>query len=215
MVFVAFTTAAILLYPGGTWWDPNRQGHSFWQNFLCDLLHNPSLNHQNNSMGAQLASAGLQVFVAGLTVFWSMADCWIAPFRRLKMAVKALGVGGTPLVAAVPLLPSHRFPKLHTAAVVIGGLPAVLTLVLLTLGILGSLRLSRYLRYVTVLLTLLSMLCLGLYTQNAVFGGPSLRIVPALERLASIGIVLWMIALLGQTGRQAPEITIERKKNDT
>jgi hypothetical protein len=198
LLFILSSAMAMLAYPGGTWWEPARRSHSFWDNFFCDLLHNPSLNHQSNTIGSRLAAGAMLVFIAGLSVFWSMTDVWLCCRRRLARLVARLGVLGTPLLAAVPLLPSHQFPKLHTVAVVVGSLPALLALILFAVGYLSEPHSHAFLRYLTAGFALLFVLCLGLYTQNAVCGGPSLRIVPTLERLTSIGALLWMFALLRQ-----------------
>ena len=200
LAFVLTIAGAMATYPGGTWWDTARVGHSFWQNFLCDLLHDPSLNHGSNKLGARLATAGMLLFVVALSIFWFMTGEFLCCNRRLSNWVTWLGVAGTPLIAAVPLLPSNRFPRLHTSAVLLGGLPALLALAMLALGLLREPHGRRYIRSTTAALVLLVFTCLGLYLKEAVFGGPSLRSVPVLERLASIAIVLWMAALLGQLG---------------
>lgn len=198
-IFVLAIAVAMWAYPGGTWWDRARVGHSFWQNFLCDLLHDPSLNHHPNKFGSRLTTAGMLVFVFGLSVFWSMTGQLLCCCQRLSGLVILLGVAGMPLIAAVPLLPSNRFPKWHTAAVTLGGLPALLALVLLTVGFFYEPHLPRVMRSFTACFALLVLICLGLYVGEAVFGGPSLRILPILERIASIAAVLWVFALLRRT----------------
>ncbi len=194
--FVLAIAVAMWAYPGGTWWDSARVGHSFWQNFLCDLLHDPSLNHRPNELGSRFARAGMLVFVLGLSVFWSLTGELLCCCRRLSKLITLLGVTGTPLMAAVPLLPSNRFPKLHTTAVTLGGLPALLALMLLAVGFFLEPHSRRFMRLFTAGLVLLVVICLGLYVKEAIFGGPSLRIVPILERIASIAVVLWMAAVL-------------------
>ena len=128
----------------------------------------------------------------------SWTDVWLCCRLRLARLIAQLGAVGASLLAAVPLLPSHQFPKLHTVAVLIGSLPALLALILFTAGYFSEPHGHAFLRYLTVGLTLLVFLCLGLYAQNAVLGGPSLRIVPKLERLTSMGALLWMFALIRQ-----------------
>lgn len=194
--FVLAIAVAMWAYPGGTWWDSARVGHSFWQNFMCDLLHDPSLNHRPNEIGSRFATAAMLVFVLGLSAFWPLAGELLCCCRRLSKLITALGVTGTPLIAAVPLLPSNRFPKLHTAAVTLGGLPALLALMLLAVGFFLEPHRSRFMRSMTAGLVLLVLICLVLYVQKAVFGGPSLRIVPILERFTLIAVVLWMAAVL-------------------
>ncbi len=142
-----------------------------------------------------MAAAGMLVFVVGLSIFWSIGSQLLCCLPQLSKLVKMLGVIGTPLVAAVPLLPSNRFPKLHTAAVTLGGLPAMLALVLISVGFYFEPHISRSLRAATLGFTCLVVVCLGLYAREAVFGADSLRILPVLERLASITTILWVITL--------------------
>jgi hypothetical protein len=195
LLFVLAIALSVWAYPGGTWWDRARIGHSFWENFLCDLLHHPALNHSPNLFGARTAAAGMLVFVLGLSIFWSTTDRLLCCLPRLSKLVATLGVVGTPLVAAVPLLPSNRFPSLHTAAVTLGGLPAMLALLLISLGFCLEPHISRSIRAATLGFASLVIVCLGLYAREAVFGGASLRIVPVLERLASIATILWVLTL--------------------
>ena len=195
LIFVLAIVLAMGAYPGGTWWDRARIGHSFWQNFVCDLLHHPALNHSPNRFGSQMAAAGMLVFVVGLCVFWSMAGRMFCCLHRLSKLITTIGVVGTPLVAAVPLLPSNRFPRLHTAAVTLGGLPAILALISICLGFYFEPHISRMVRAATSGFAVLVLTCLGLYAREAVFGGVSLRVLPVLERIASIATILWVLTL--------------------
>jgi hypothetical protein len=195
LIFVLAIALSIWAYPGGTWWDRARIGHSFWENFLCDLLHHPALNHAPNRFGAQTAAVGMLVFVLGLTIFWSTTGKLLYCHPRLSKLVTMLGVVGTPLVAAVPLLPSNRFPRLHTAAVTLGGLPVILVLVLISLGFYFEPHISHSIRVATSGFACLVLVCLGLYAREAVFGASSLRILPILERVASIATILWVLAM--------------------
>ncbi len=196
VAFVVAVCASMRLYPGGTWWNRHQSGHSFWQNFLCDLLHDPSLNHRPNALGASLAKVGMLLFVLGLSVFWSLTDRLLCCLPRHAKVVRPLGVLGALLVAAVPLLPSNRFPKMHTAAVTLGGLPVLLALGLLTAGVLIEPHQQRASRALTAIFLPLVLVCLGLYVREAVFGGSSLRVLPVLERIASITAVIWVLVLL-------------------
>ena len=195
LIFALAIALAIRAYPGGTWWDRARVGHLFWENFLCDLLHHPALNHSPNRFGAQMATAGMLAFVVGLCVFWSIAGQLLCCLPRVSKLITMLGVMGTPLVAAVPLLPSNRFPRMHTAAVTLGGLPAILALVLISLGFYFEPHISRRFRAATSGFTLLVLACLGLYARESVFVGSSLRILPVLERIASIASIVWVLTL--------------------
>ncbi len=50
--FVACFGIAIALYPGGTWFNRRAEGHSFWMNFLCDLMQSRALNGEEATVGS-------------------------------------------------------------------------------------------------------------------------------------------------------------------
>ena len=161
-----------------------------------DLLHNPALNHRDNAVGAALTKIGMLLVVIGLSRFWWVAGECLCCHRKLKSMVRGLGAFGTPLVAAVPILPSNSYPGLHTAAVTLGGLPAMLTLLLFNVAIFLEGHCPKWVRMLTTLLAVLSVACMALYIRESVFRAPSLRILPVLERLATISVVCWILALL-------------------
>jgi hypothetical protein len=200
IAFVVCVGAAMFLYPGGTWWNHSENGHSFWQNFLCDLLRNPALNNQDNTLGAALTKAGMLCIVAALSLNWWTVSKELCCQHRLRRIVRVLGTFGTPLVATVPLFPSDDFPRLHTAAVTLGGLPAMFALVLFNISVFREVHCPKWVRTLTTLLAVLSIVCMGLYVRESVFGAPSLRILPVLERLATFVVICWIGALL----RRAP-----------
>jgi hypothetical protein len=51
-LFVVLEGAAMILYPGGTCWDPAAHGHRFWENFLCDLEWSVARNGMPNPTGS-------------------------------------------------------------------------------------------------------------------------------------------------------------------
>jgi hypothetical protein len=57
--FVALMAAAMPRYPGGTWWDGARVGHSFWTNFFCDLTQPTRLDGRGPNPAAPLARAAM------------------------------------------------------------------------------------------------------------------------------------------------------------
>jgi hypothetical protein len=195
-LFVLGVALAMWNYPGGTWWDRACSGHSFWENFLCDLLHDPALNQMPNRTGSALATAAILIFIVGLGVFWSMAHRWLDQASIAARWMGALGVFGAVSLAFVPLTPSNHFPRLHTTAVLLGGLPALTTFLLFCVSLVRQGRIAPLLRLFTAILGLLVVMGLGLYAQHVIVGGPSLRVLPLVERLAVIMLLGWMLVLL-------------------
>lgn len=194
--FVFSVGVGMFTYPGGTWRNPRAMGHSFWQNFLCDLLHDPALNHRNNAVGATFTKIGMLLIVIGLSSFWWLVADRLCCHRKLRALVRRLGTFGSPLVATVPLFPSDHFPSLHTAAVTLGGLPAMITLLLFNVALFVEPHGPKWVRILTTALTVLSVVCMGLYVRESVLHRASLIVLPVLERLATLTVVFWMLALL-------------------
>lgn len=194
-VFIAGTAVAVSYYPGGTWWTPSRTGHAFWDNFLCDLLHDPALNQRSNRVGASWARLAMLTLIVGLGVFWSGSERWLSPGRLAKV-VRYLGVFSTLPLAMVPLTPSNRFPALHVVAVLLGGLPALVTFLLFCAALLVQKRMPAALRALTACLALLTLLCLTLYAQGALGDGPASRYLPMLERATLILLLVWLVIML-------------------
>jgi hypothetical protein len=195
-MFVALIGIAMLMYRGGTWLDKGRAGHSFWENFLCDLLHRQTLGGHPNLVGSRLALAGMLVIVVGLVAAFSLAPEIIPSRRRLGRGVAWLGSIGSLALIASPLLPSDIYPSLHPIAVIFGGLPAVAALAVFVGAILLEPAASHLLRGVSLGLLVLVVVSMALYAWTAFLHGPSLRVLPGIERVATIVLLAWLMLLI-------------------
>jgi hypothetical protein len=183
------------VYPGGTWWNKTTRGHRFWENFLCDLLHRHSLSGAPNFTAARLAEIGMLAMVISIVCAFSLAPELVVTHPRLGRFFGWFGVISTPLLAAAPLLPSDRYPTAHSVAVVFGTLPTLIAFTGLVATILIEPLAQVSLRALTALLLLLLVVCATLYTWNVYFGGPSLKALPAVERLATLVLLAWLALL--------------------
>jgi hypothetical protein len=193
--FVGLIGMAMLLYRGGTWWDVQRQGHSFWENFLCDLLHRQTLGGQPNVVGSRLALTGMLVLVVGIVAAFSLVPELIPSRRPLGRSIAWFGSIGSLGLALAPLLPSDSHPLLHSIAVVVGGLPAIIGLLALVGALLLEPLATRELRGVSLLLLVLVVIAMALYAWTALLHGPSLRYLPGIERLANLTLLVWLLML--------------------
>jgi hypothetical protein len=196
-LFVVGIALSMRLYPGGTWWNLARERHAFCENFLCDLLHDPALNNKPNWLGALAAKVSMLLFIFGLGVLWTMTERWVSD-TRLARLVCALGVLGTFPLALVPLTPSNHHARLHTLAVLVGGLPSLMAFLLFGAALWRSGRVPALLRVLSLLLGVLVLVCLALYACGAIGACPAATTLPALERFAVVLIVLWVALLLRQ-----------------
>lgn len=193
--FVGLSAAAIALYPGGTFWDHDTNGHSFWQNFLCDLIQTPALNGAPNEQGARLATWGMLALVAALVAFVGLVPTLLHEPQRMTRQVKAIALLVCGLTACVPLLPSDRFGALHAAAVFVAGVPVSLALMTLVSTLLRQGALAPWLRVLSISLCIVLAASLVLYAAEVCFDSPPLRIVPTLARLSNVMLVLWLLGL--------------------
>ena len=56
--WIVLTTIEMLIYPGGTAYDPNTQGYSFWANHISDLGMIVAFNNKSNLVGFVLFTIG-------------------------------------------------------------------------------------------------------------------------------------------------------------
>ncbi len=194
-MFIGLVGVAMLMYRGGTWWEPQRRGHSFWENFLCDLLHHQTLGGEPNVVGSRLSLSGMLVLIVGLVVAFSLAPEVIPSRRSLGQLVARLGAFSSLCLVCSPLFPSDNYPLLHSVSVVMGGLPALISLAVFVGAILVEPVTSRLLRAVSLGLLVSVVVAMALYAWTAFLHGPSLRILPGIERVANLALLLWLLLL--------------------
>lgn len=192
--FLSLVTLAAAHYPGGTWLDRGRAGHSFWENFLCDLLHARSLSGADNRVAARLSRAAMLVMAFALGAIWLVGPR-LSP-RRRRAALLSRALGGVALVATVALilLPSDRHPAAHAVAVIgatLGGTGATLALLL----VLAAQPAHRHLAALGWLAVGLSVSDLALYASTQ-FGAAGLEVsTAAVQRLATLVAIAFAAAV--------------------
>lgn len=183
--FLVLVTLAAAHYPGGTWLDRGRAGHSFWENFLCDLLHAHSLNGADNRVASRLSRAAMLAMAFALGAIWLVGPT-LSP-RRGHAALFCRALGGVALVATIALilLPSDRHPAAHAVAVIgatLGGTGATLALLL----VLGAQPSARRLAALGWLAVGLAVGDLALYVSTQ-YGGAGLEVsTAAIQRIATL-----------------------------
>jgi hypothetical protein len=179
-------------YPGGTWTDRTTVGHSFWGNFVCDLLRYDALNGLPNQYPA-LAAAGMIALVVGLLAFWFAAPRLFARRPRLGLAVRVLGVVATGAMAVVPFTPADRFGAAHGVAVMVATVPALGVAALVAGGMLsikGTTRLLGLLGAATVAASFADSFLL--YVRDWIQSTSAAILLPALERVSLLLLLAWM-----------------------
>lgn len=201
-VFVVAMTAACWSYPGGSWTLPGAQGFSLLRNFWCDLLRARAINGGDNAVGKQLASVAFSALGLGLWPFWWIAAASLE--RRRGRLVWRLGATSAASLLAMAMLPSDRFPLAHGIVALAGGsLGMAATASCIAARLPGEARLS--LRRGAGLVALGSALAhAALYVHVAYLGGAESPLHPAVQKIATASLLLWMLASVVSARPDAP-----------
>jgi hypothetical protein len=193
--FIALEGPAMILYPGGTWFDTGVRGHRFWQNFLCDLEWRVALNGQPNPVGSRLAQAAVFILTLGLAPFWILVARLIRERVRLSAAVRILGLLATAGNVAVTLMPSDRFGAIHGAAVLLSGAPGLTAAALAIVGLLIAGPRPRIEGWIGASMLGFAFVNFVLYAAHYLAGVEGTPLVPAMQKMALILLLAWMVVV--------------------
>jgi hypothetical protein len=205
--FLLLEVPAMVLYPGGTWWDPTTVGYRFWQNYLCDLEWSVGLDGRDNWLGSHLAQWALLTLVAGLVPFWASVAALFHVRPRLGRVVRAFGLVAVVGTVAVGLMPSERLPFLHGLAVVGAGVPGLVACALAAWGLAAEGPRPRVEGWLGWAVLVVSFVDLALYTLHWALGRDATPLLPAIQKVGLILLLAWMsgVALrVMRTPRAAP-----------
>lgn len=200
-LFCVAQGAAMWSYAGGSWLHPHAPSHSFFENFWCDLLRDPAHNGKPNGLAAWLASLGFVAIAGALVTFWLeiarfLPSGW-ARFLRLAGPASAVATAG------VALLPSDRFPSIHAPAVLMaGGLGFVCGCICASWA-LTQRRAAPVFALSSSLLIGAAAVNLVLYVRVAYFAGANTMALPTAQKLATLALVVWMLAGLWLSAHRA------------
>jgi hypothetical protein len=108
LAFIALTTIAMFVYPGGTAADPTTQGYQFFVNFFSDLGRTETRGGATNTLSWLLFTAAMISAGGGLALFfvafahlfagpeWMRALSAIGTFCGIVAGLCFIGVGCTP-----------------------------------------------------------------------------------------------------------------------
>lgn len=195
-VFVVLTALAMLVYPGGTAWDPTTHGHDFWMNYLCDLARANALNGEPNRLGSRLTQAALIALAAGALAFWWSLPRLFPDRKKIGTAIRALGTISFTAMVLVAFLPADRFQTLHPILLSLGILPGLAAAACALFGL-------KRAPFVLGLVALVSCATdFVLYaSQLSAEGGGSIWVV-IMERVTLLAILSWMFSVAWRLSRQ-------------
>jgi hypothetical protein len=201
-VACALLGAGMWAYSGGSWLTPHASRFLFWQNFWCDLLREPAHNGRPNGLSVIFATAGFVSLALSLLPFWFEVSLLLGAGSRAL--VRRLGVTSALATALVALLPSDRFPALHAPSVLLAGGLGFVCGSLCSARALAGWRAAPAFALCSVGLMSAAALNLVLYLRVAYFHGPDTMLLPVAQKLATLGLIAWMISGLSaaRTARQ-------------
>jgi hypothetical protein len=160
-----------------------------------------ALNGASNSTGAALALAGFLAGAAAFVPFWLLLPLLFRDVPRLGAAVRAAGLISVAGLLAVPLTPSLKLGLLHSAAALTASVPG-LAAALLAIAGLGSAPALRWLGAGTLLAAAADA---ALYTHQVLRPGPTPAALPALQKIAALGLAAWMVGVATATLRRTDQ----------
>ncbi len=194
VAFMGLETAAMLLYPGGTWWDPTSHGSSISQNYLCDFERREAIDGAANPIGSWLAEAAMFSLVLGLMAFWNVMPSLMGR-GKAGPVVRTLGLVSLFGVVAVILLPSDRFGRPHGVAVIVAGGPGLVAVALAVRGLFRRERRPRIAAWLGAATLAIAGVDLIGFAMHLIAGGLGTPLLPALEKAALTQLLAWMVAV--------------------
>jgi hypothetical protein len=197
-VFTLALSAAAWLYPGGDFIVQKTTGFSL-RNFWCDLLREPAYNGASNGASVRLAILAFAAIGVALAPFWLEVSRLLSAPRRFVRVAGTISAAATVLVA---LLPSDRFPRLHGPAVITAGGLGISCGFVVGRSALRAWRRWPVFAASSAALLLSAVTNLLLYVWGVYLDGPKLVLLPAVQKLATLSLVVWMVAGLAASERR-------------
>lgn len=195
VAFVVLFGLAAHAYAGGTHFDHEAIGHDFWRNTLCDVARTVAINDRPNGCACWLARVAMLTLALGIGVLFVALPRFFPSLPRLGRLVRVLGVATVPCVVAVVLLPTDRFGALHGLAVVLAGTLGLTTVFLALKGLFSDARAARHIVSLGVITMAVAAVDFALYVVELASQGAAQLAVPVLERLTTILLLAWMVAI--------------------
>jgi len=194
VLFIGLEAAAMLLYPGGTWWDPSSHGSSISQNYLCDFEHREAIDGAANPIGSRLAEAAMFTLVLGLMPFW-IATPSLMGRGKAGPVVRTLGLVSLLGVVAVILLPSDRFGRPHGVAVILAGGPGLVAVALAVRALFRCDRRPRIAAWLGAATLAVAAVDFIGFAMHLIAGGLGTPLLPAFQKAALTLLLAWMVAV--------------------
>lgn len=194
--------AATWSYAGGSWQHPRARSHLFFENYWCDLLRDPAHNGLPNGPCVRLATLGFLMLATALALFWLELSALLPRLQARFM--RAAGVVSSLAIALVAVTPSDRCPSVHAPAVLCAGGLGFACGCLGALRALRDFRLAPWFAASSLGLIALAATNLVLYVGVAYCQAGDSLLLPAIQKLATLGLLVWMGSGLARVSASRP-----------
>ena len=180
VLFVLSYILAALNYPGGSWAFPNRDGFSFWHNYLCDLLDVYAINGEVNS-GRFYAIAALGLLCTGLFWLWFYLP---RLFETKNFNQKVMKISGLFSLLIIFFLALGN----HDVVVRIAGIFGVIAFITCSIELFKSGYKNLF---------LCGILCLSVFLINYYIyeTGLFIKSLPVIQKITFVLFISWFIGL--------------------
>lgn len=173
---------AITLYPGGTLFEPDRQGFDWLYNYMCDLFYPYTVKGGHNPSSA-VGTGGLVIVIIGIAVFFYQFARYFSEHdlrRRLISICGPLGVGLVLLINT----------DLHDIIIGVASVISLIALYCMMRDLHESdMRHHLYVGYAS----------LGLVVVNNIlfytYGSGTIKLLPVVEKLSFLFVLGWLVWL--------------------
>lgn len=198
VAFVPLIVVAMVLYPGGTAWDPSAPGHDVLHNTLCDLARSTAQSGSPNPIGSLLAKSAMTILALGLAAFWITMPLGFGDRRATAASVRAMGLSSAAAIPFVAFLSSDRFGDLHGVCVMVAAFPGILAAVVSAFALVAARAARRVtLPALATVATAATGFAAFLPSWRAAATGSVA--IPVFERLSTVCLLVWMLSVPRRT----------------
>lgn len=179
-VFILLYVIAAMLYPGGSWANPEQIGFSFWNNYLCDLLDTYTISGVLNPARIY-ARVALLILCTSLMLLWYNLP---RLFSYKSYTLKIIQWTGITSLGVTLLLGSES----HDIITRIAGFIGVIALILLFVNLY---RENYYVHFG------LGLFCLVIFFLNYYIyeSGILIHLLPIIQKITFLSFILWFAFL--------------------
>ncbi len=200
--FVVIQGLAMTQYPGGHGWDYTAPGYHFWWNTQCDLGKNVAFNSLPNPMGvwSRASTAG---FMLSLGLLWLILPGLFPDCPRIGLLMRVFGIASLAGMVGLAFTPADEAPIAHAVANGLAAVPGLTAAVLACLGMARSKQSPRFLLVLGGVFLIVALIHFGQYVGHFWLGCDWTPAAPAIQRVAFLLGLLWIVLACGVLLRRA------------